>query len=423
MVFGWGKKKSIDSAESTQLARLVSLDNLDNILQEKKDNLSNNIVEKSKSIKDKIEISRKEIVQLFSQFESDDLGSKDVDKHLKIIIERGKNTVISGIKKETSKKMGEIKKYQDVANLNSEVAQLLKRIGDILGPNSRVMHVFARKYADKLKEILADIAKTKAELQKLVNEHDTLDLEISKILADSKKIIESKKNNELKTDKIAKTKEDIQNSLKLIQSLEDDIKNLKSSKEYIEFLNVKRELESLDLEKDKIKHEVDLQFSKISRPLGKYIYVSSLEKPLKLIMEKMTDNPYDVITNETKNAVIEVLQAVIKAAVAGNISVKDTDKSVEQIEETIIRLDEFLKLKNDLSNKKNKLEQGILFDHKDVEEKEKNLNRIKDQKIQFEIEITNLENQVNETAKLMPQVVKNIESKLSDVLGTKITIT
>jgi hypothetical protein len=205
--------------------------------------------------------------------------------------------------------------------------------------------------------------------------------------------------------------------------LEDDIKNLKSSKEYIEFLNVKRELESLDLEKDKIKHEVDLQFSKISRPLGKYIYVSSLEKPLKLIMEKMTDNPYDVITNETKNAVIEVLQAVIKAAVAGNISVKDTDKSVEQIEETIIRLDEFLKLKNDLSNKKNKLEQGILFDHKDVEEKEKNLNRIKDQKIQFEIEITNLENQVNETAKLMPQVVKNIESKLSDVLGTKITIT
>ena len=423
MVFGWGKKKSIDSAESTQLARLVSLDNLDNILQEKKDNLSNNIVEKSKSIKDKIEISRKEIVQLFSQFESDDLGSKDVDKHLKIIIERGKNTVISGIKKETSKKMGEIKKYQDVANLNSEVAQLLKRIGDILGPNSRVMHVFARKYADKLKEILADIAKTKAELQKLVNEHDTLDLEISKILADSKKIIELKKNNELKTDKIAKTKEDIQNSLKLIQSLEDDIKNLKSSKEYIEFLNVKRELESLDLEKDKIKHEVDLQFSKISRPLGKYIYVSSLEKPLKLIMEKMTDNPYDVITNETKNAVIEVLQAVIKAAVAGNISVKDTDKSVEQIEETIIRLDEFLKLKNDLSNKKNKLEQGILFDHKDVEEKEKNLNRIKDQKIQFEIEITNLENQVNETAKLMPQVVKNIESKLSDVLGTKITIT
>ena len=423
MVFGWGKKKSIDSAESTQLARQVSLYNLDNILQEKKDTLSNNIVEKSKSIRDKIEISRKEIVQLFSQFESDDLGSKDVDKHLKIIIERGKNTVISGIKKETSKKMGEIKKYQDVANLNSEVAQLLKRIGDILGPNSRVMHVFARKYADKLKEILADIAKTKAELQKLVNEHDTLDLEISKILADSKKIIESKKNNELKTDKIAKTKEDIQNSLKLIQSLEDDIKNLKSSKEYIEFLNVKRELESLDLEKDKIKHEVDLQFSKISRPLGKYIYVSSLEKPLKLIMEKMTDNPYDVITNETKNAVIEVLQAVIKAAVAGNISVKDTDKSVEQIEETIIRLDEFLKLKNDLSNKKNKLEQGILFDHKDVEEKEKNLNRIKDQKIQFEIEITNLENQVNETAKLMPQVVKNIESKLSDVLGTKITIT
>lgn len=422
MVFGWGKKRSTDSTKSTQLARQVSLDNLENILQEKKNNLSNKIVEKSKSIRDKIEISRKEIVQLFSQFESDDLGSENVDKHLKIIIERGKNTVISGVRKETSKKMDEIKKYQDVANLNSEVAQLLKRIGDILGPNSRVMHVFARKYADKLKAILADIAKTKADLQKLVNEYDKLDMEISKILEESKKIIDSKNNNELKNNKIAKTKEEIQNSLNVIQSLEEGIKNLKSSKEYIEFLNVKRELESLDLEKDKIKHGVDLQFSKISRPLGKYSYVSSLEKPLKLVMEKMTENPYDVITNETKNAVIEVLQAVVKSAVAGNISVKDTDKSVEQIEETIIRLDEFLKLKNDLSNKKNTLEQRILFDHRDMEEKEKSLTRIKDHKTQFETEITNLENQVNETAKLMPQVVKNIESKLSEILGTKFTI-
>jgi len=423
MVFGWGKKRSTDSIESTQLVKQVSLDKIESILQEKKNNLSNQIVEKSKSRRDKIEISRKKIVHLFSQFESDDLGSQDVDKHLKIIIERGKEVVISGVRKETSKKLDEIKKYQDVINLNSEVAQLLKRIGDILGPNSRVMHVFARKYADKLKEILADIAKTKADLQKLVNEYDKLDFDISRILEESKKIIDSKKDNEVKNNTIAKTKEEIQNSIKTIQSLEEDIKNLKSSNNYIEFLNVKKELESLEVEKDKIKHEIDFQFSKISRPLGKYSYVSSLEKPLKLVMEKMIENPYDVITNETKNAVIEVLHAVIKSVVAGNVSVKDTNKSVEQIEETIDRLDEFLKLKNDLANKKNTLEQKILFNNKDLEEKEKDLIRIKERKTQFESEITNLENQVNETTKLMPQVVKNIESKLSEILGTKFTIT
>lgn len=422
MVFGWGKKRSTDSIESAQLAKQVSLNKIESILQEKKNNLSNQIVEKSKSMRDKIEVKREEIVQLFSQFESDDLGSQDVDKHLKIIIERGKSAVISGLRKETSKKLDEIKKYQDVANLNSEVAQLLKRIGDILGPNSRVMHVFARKYADKLKEILADIAKTKADLQKLVNEYDKLDLDTSSILEWSKKIIDSKKDNELKNNIITSTKVEIQNSIKTIQSLEDDIKNLKASNSYIEFLNIKKELELLEVEKDRIKHEMDFQFSKISRPLGKYSYVSSLEKPLKLVMEKMNENPYDAITVETKNAVVEVLQSVIKSVVAGNVSVKDTDKSVEQIEETIIRLDEFLKLKNDLSNKKIALEQKIQFSSKDLEEKEKNLTRAKERQALLESEITNLENQINETTKLIPQIIKNIESKLSEILGTKFTI-
>ena len=361
-------------------------------------------------------------MHVISQFESDDLGSQDVDKHLKIIIERGKSSVISGIRKEISKNLDAMEKYQDVMNLNSEIAQLLKRIGDILGPNSRVMHVFARKYADKLKEILADVAKTKAELQKFVNEHDELDSSISKILEWSKKITNSKKDIEIKNNTIAKTKEEIQNIIKTIQSLEEEIKNLKSGNNYVEFLNVKKELESLDPEKDKIKHEVDFQFSKISRPLGKYSYVSSLEKPLKLVMEKMIENPYDAITNETKNALIEVLQAVIKSAVAGNISVKDTDKSVEHIEEIIVRLDEFLRLKNDLLNKRNSLEQELQFNSKDLEEKERNLTRLKEHKIELESEITSLENRISETAKLIPEIIKNTESKLGEVLGTKFTI-
>lgn len=423
MVFGWGKKRTTDSIESAQLSKQVSLDKIDSILQEKKNNLTNQIVEKSKPIRNKIEVSREEIVKLFSQFESDDLGSEDVDKHLKIIIERGKNAVVSGVRKETSKKFGEIKKYQDVVNLNSEIAQLLKRIGDILGPNSRVMHVFARKYADKAKEILADVAKTKAELQKLVNEYDKLELDISSISELSRKIDDSKKDKEIKNDNIINAKEEIHNNIKTIQSLEEDIKNVKSSTRYVEFLNIKKELELLELEKDKIKQEMDLQFSKISRPLGKYGYVSSLEKPLKLVMEKMNENPYDAINNDTKNAVIEVLQAVIKSVVAGNVSVKDTTKSVEQIEETITRLDEFLKSKNDLSNKKNVLEQNIQFDNKDLEEKEKNLVRIIERKALLESEIANLENQINETSEFIPQIAKNIESKLSEMLGTKYTIT
>jgi len=378
MVFGWGKKKSTnESIKSTQLVNQVSLDKIESILQEQKNKLSNQIIEKSKPISEEIEIKRREIVHVITQFESDDLGSQNVDKHLKVLIERGKNAVISGVRKEASEKSDEIKKYHDVVNLNLDIAQLLKRIGDTLGPNSRVMHVFARKYADKLKDVLANITREKAELQKLVNDYDKLDSNISNILDLSKKIIDSKKEIENENRSISKTKEEIQNALKIIQNMEEEIHNLKSSDKFVEFLNVKKELESLEPEKNKIKHEIDFQFSKISRPLGKYSYISSLEKPLKKIMEQMVENPYDIITNETKSSVIEVLQAVIKSAVAGSVSVKDVNKSVEQIEETINRLDEFLKLKENLAHKRNSLEQKlVILNSKDEEEKEKSLSKI-----------------------------------------------
>ncbi len=425
MVFGWGKKKSTnESIKSTQLVKQISLDKIESILQEQKNKLSNQIIEKSKPISEEIEIKRREIVHIIAQFESDDLGSQNVDKHLKVLIERGKNAVISGVRKEASEKSDEIKKYHDVVNLNLDIAQLLKRIGDTLGPNSRVMHVFARKYADKLKDVLANITREKAELQKLVNDYDKLDSNISNILDLSKKIIDSKKEIENENRSISKTKEEIQNALKIIQNMEEEIHNLKSSDKFVEFLNVKKELESLEPEKNKIKHEIDFQFSKISRPLGKYSYISSLEKPLKKIMEQMVENPYDVIANETKSSVIEVLQAVIKSAVAGSVSVKDINKSVEQIEETINRLDEFLKLKENLAHKRNSLEQKLLiFNSKDLEEKEKTLIKIKENKTKYESDVSNLENEINQTTKLIPEFVKNIETKVSEILGTKITIT
>ena len=422
MVFGWGKKKTIGSMESSQPVKQISLDTIDNLFVEKKNSLINAIIEKTKAIRSEIELSRKAIIQLFLQFESDDLGSHDIDKHLKIIVERGKNAVISGVRKETSKTFDEITKFSDVTNLNSEVTQFLKRIGDVLGPNSRVMHVFARKYADRLKEILADITKHKANLQKLVDEYNVLDSKISKILEDKKKIADSKKENIIRNSTIIKIKEQIQETDKSIQRLEEEINNLKSSREYTEFLQIKKNLESLDEEEEKIKKQIDFQFSKISRPLGKYRYVSSLEKPLRSIMEKLIDKPFDIISDDTKGVIIEVLQAVIKSAVAGGISVKDIDKSVEQIEETITMLDEFVKSKNNLSNNRNALKQTILFNNKDLDEKEKKLSNTKEHKKHLESETTNLENKINETTILLPQLIKSLESKLDETLGAKFNI-
>src|SRR5689334_2070623 len=149
---------------------------------------------------------------------------------------------------------------------------MLKRIGDTLGINSRVMHVFARKYADKLKEDLAEMAKNKRFLQTLVDEHTNFEVASKNIVDSIEEFKKLKSEIEGKNHRLIELQKEIENHKNAINDLNNDIQNLKSTKEYHEFLNIKKDMESLMPEKNTVKNEIDLQFSKISRPLGKYSY-------------------------------------------------------------------------------------------------------------------------------------------------------
>jgi len=424
MVFGWGKKKVTDETiKSRVLEKQVTLSEINVIIKENQVQRLKKITENAKSIKDVVELERKNIIQIISQLESDTLKVDDVDKHLKLLIERGKESVILGLRKETAVNLPSTEKYSDIVNLNIEVGQMLKRIGDILGVNTRVMHIFARKYADKLKEHLSEVATKKAGLQKLVDEHTKFESTVATILQMYEKIKGSQKEVEEKNKELSKIKEEIKNYDKMIQSIEIGIQNSKSKSEYQEFLKIRKEMDALALEEDKIKHEIDLQFSKISRPLGKYSYISSLEKPLKRIMEELIANPSKVLIEGNKDSIVEVLHAVIKAVVAGNVSVKDTTKAVQQIEETINRLDEFLKMKSDLSQKRDSFENRLgIFNINELEEKEGELIKTRDKKRHAESVAKNLENAVNDVIMHIPQLGRDIEIKLKEISGTRITL-
>ena len=424
MVFGWGKKKATnETIESRLLEKQVPLSEINDIIKENQVQRLKKITENAKSVKDIVEIERKNIIQIISQLESDTLKVDDVDKHLKLLIERGKEAVISGLRKETAVNLASTEKYSDIVNLNIEIGQMLKRIGDILGVNTKVMHIFARKYAGKLKEHLAEVATKKAGLQKIVDEHTKFESTVATISQMYEKIKGSQQDIEEKNKELSKIKEEIKNYGKIIQNIELEIQNSKSKSEYQEFLKIRKETDALALEEDKIKHEIDLQFSKVSRPLGKYSYISSLEKPLKKIMEELVINPSHVMTQENKNSIIEVLHAVIKGVVAGSVSVKDTNKSIQQIEETINRLDEFLKMKSDLSQKRVLFENRLgIFSIKELEEKEVELIKTRDKKSHAEYIAKNLENDISDAIMRIPQLMHDIETKLKEILGTRITL-
>ena len=83
-------------------------------------------------------------------------------------------------------------------------------------------------------------------------------------------------------------------------NLGNEIDEMKSSSEYKEFEDIQNKIVSVSEEEKLIKKKIEEQFIKISRPLNKYVYVSSLDKPLKIMTEALASSPYDVLstTNE-----------------------------------------------------------------------------------------------------------------------------
>ena len=157
-------------------------------------------------------------------------------------------------------------------------------------------------------------------------------------IRDRNKIEQSKKliTDLGKQQKLAK--KTIDDLVTTIELDEKEIKNIKNSSEYTEFLQINEKLDSLSSGKNKIRNEIELQLTKISRPLNKYVYVSSLDKPLKKLLAELIANPYDVLVDSNKLDIIQILVSARKGIQSGSVSVKDADKSLLPVSYTHLTL-------------------------------------------------------------------------------------
>jgi len=424
MVFGFGKKKTQEhTATPIQKERTIQVEEIPGILQEMQSPHIIESINTAKAVREKIETNKKKIHALILQLESDDLKLDEIDRNLMMIVKRGKDSIVTIIKKETTSSLTNVTKYDQVILLNTEISQTLKRVGDVLGMNSRIIHIFAKKYADSLKDEIARMAENRNQLQVAINFVENLKVNCEKTIETGKKIAEEKNKILQKTDRVSEIISELDILKNNIISLEKQMLDLKSRKEYAKYLEIRNNIESLSSEKGEIKGTIDLQFSKISRPLGKYSYISSFEKPIKKMMDELFSDPYEVISPQNKATIIQILEAVAKSVSSGSISVKDTDKSLEQIKETVSRLDEFITLKELYSSKVSTLEKDlIIFDIKLLESKEHDLQKARIDFTNMESIKKKLEDEIKDDSNLLAKHVSEIESDLARITSSKIIL-
>ncbi|MBI2128325.1 MAG: exonuclease SbcC [Nitrosarchaeum sp.] len=423
MVFGWGKKKEEKISEEIPLQKQIQLSDVSKIIHQILELRTTQILSDIKSIRNNTEPLITELIMIGNTLEKDDLQVDDIDKHLRIIVVRGKQQVIDMIKKDAIH-LPNIASYDDAENLSVILNQMLKKIGDVLGRQTRVIHIFAKKYAEKLKEILIQMNSNHVEIQQLLKNYDHAKSLSAEILESLKEIVDLENNITKKEQRIAEIHSFIDSLDKKILSFEDSIKKIQTSDEYGKFLDLKQILDDFTVKKNQIKNEIDSQFTKISRPLSRYEYVSSLDKEQKNLLSKLIEDPFEVLLSKNRDSIILILENVRKGITSGSISVKDTEKSFSQITETEEALDGFIKQVTEFVDKrKNIQDQMIALESNELSDLTSDLKNALSDKEDSKSKIKTFQDEINESHSNIPKLISNIEVKLRKFSNTTYTIT
>ena len=424
MVFGWGKKKPEEQEpDVAPQKKQILLSDVSNIVNEIRSIRTKTITAETKTFRNKIKSSCETILHIAIDLERDTLKVDDMDIHLRRLVERGKKEVISIIKRESIVELPEINSYEDVKDFNAIAGRMLKKIGDALGRHSIPINVFAKKYASKLKDDLKTMTDRNDEITTIIANHNELETKIEQILNTMSKIQQAKKLIIDLDEEQKLTKKSIDDLVTAMEHDEKQIADIKNSSKYAEFLQISESLDSLSSEKNKIKNEIENQFTKISRPLNKYVYVSSLDKPQKKLLTNLIDNPYDVLIDVNKQGIVQILESTQKGIQSGSVSVKDTDKSLSQIRETLSLLTTFIEKISSFNYTKNDIESKLsAFNTEELIQKESSFNRNKIDKSSLESKAKTIEVEMENTIKLVPKHVKSAESVLNQISAVQYVI-
>jgi len=423
MVFGWGKKKQEEvPIEEIPQNKEIHLDDVSKIVTELYRLRTTQTISEIKFLRDNTDPLISDLIKIGKVLDDDDLQVDDIDKHLAIIVVRGKKQVIDVIKKGVNN-LPEVSDIDSAKKLNVALNQILKKVGDVLGRQTRVIHIFAKKYANQLKDNLEIMNQNHSEIQNILKNFEYTKTSSDEINDNLNEIKTLQKSKIEKTQKIVETNKEVESLQEKISSLEKSIAEIKSSENYQKFLNLKNELDSLGSQKASIKNNIGTQFTKISRPLSRYEYASSLDKEQKNILSKLVSDPFDVLLPQNKDAVIIILENVRKGISSGSISVKDVDKTLSQITETeemldnfIIQVSEYFKKYDSIKSEMNSLKPDNL------DSLEAEMNKNISFKSDSELKSETFQGEIDESDSKIPVLVSSIEAKLRNFSNTTYTI-
>ena len=128
MVFGWGKKKQEEKPiEEIPQNKEISLVDVPKIVSDLIALRKTQTLSEINNLRNNTEPLIGDLIKIGNVLEKDDLKIDDIDKHLAIIVIRGKKQVIDMIKKDVVS-LPKISSFDDAEKLNSVLNLILKKV-------------------------------------------------------------------------------------------------------------------------------------------------------------------------------------------------------------------------------------------------------------------------------------------------------
>lgn len=423
MVFGWKKKQTGSKNVEAPVLRDIALDEirptLENFLETRRKRIIRDFNSSLNGVKDKLD----EMLKITMTLESQKLTEDETDKHINTIVERGMGQIITVIKKAANTKIKNVNSYDDAIVADRELHRILKVVGDVLGRQTRVIHIFAKKYAIRLKAILSELNVTRDEISKSLAEHTSFEssvLRLNEKIANLYTLYDIVKNS---TSQISVIEDQIKAHKATCESANAKISQIKSTPEYNEYQKIIESVDRLDGQRRSLDHTIDESFAKISRPLSKYIYVTSLDKTKKATMSTILDRPAHALFTAGVAEITTILEHVRKAVSSGSVSVKSVTKSEEQIDAIISEITAFYSQISDLDKKKRDFESAMRsFDSSTLDSENTKLSNGHGSIESLELRIREIRADRDSAEIDIPVELKNIEVLLRAATSTQYTI-
>ena len=417
MVFGWGKKKTQQYEEDiTSREKEIFLSEIPDIIKQLKSIKEKTVISETGIFRNKIKSNCDSILKTVGDFEHASIKSKDLDPHLYTILQRGKKQVVSTINQECTVNFPDIISLNEVLTFHKLSTRMLKKIGDMVGRQSTVLHTLANKFANRLKDDLTNLKDGNDEIQTLIDNHINFEDKTNEILENIDKYNQSEKSVVVMNNNQKQMKKNMKDLSSAIQHDMDEIESIKSSKEYTNFSKVQENIGNLSVGMYKIKNDIEIQFTKISRPLNKYVYITSLGKSEKKLLEDLANNPFDIISKTSKQDITKILELVRNSVQSGAVSVKDVNKSLLHIDETLEKLDSFLRKISEHNQLKDNLENDLKsYNFENLRQNELKLRKHQDDKSKTESKTESLHVEIDNVNESLPNQIKFIETSLNKI--------